>query len=368
MQNLTTVADPASEKRQLGFSCEKRHFTVLGFERNAMEAEASSANPPSAPEPEPKPEERSLDEKSVTAEEATLPNGWEPLPIDPNYKNPDFRTYRYRESIFSDIHLTWGLMEQLEQFRGRPSDIIVASFPKSGTTWLQEIIWSITHHTELTEERGSGVTLEFRFPMLELKSQKNYMEMASLDELPDPRFIKTHLHYHMLPDSAKTSGAKVLYVSRDARDACVSDYFMSRMINIYKYRGTFAEFRDIFMRDEVAYSPYREHVKGYLEHSDTVLCLTYEQMHQDRASVVRKVADFLGVSLNDTDVDNIVINTSFEVMKANPDTNFRQWEKTGMVSGTEEGTFMRKGVVGDWKNHFTVEESDAFMKWRNEEV
>ncbi|XP_043220084.1 sulfotransferase family cytosolic 1B member 1-like [Amphibalanus amphitrite] len=140
------------------------------------------------------------------------------------------------------------------------------------------------------------------------------------------------------------------------------------MINVHKYRGTFADFRDSFMRDALMFCPYREHVKGYLEHSDTVLCLTYEQMHQDRGSVVRKVADFLGVSLSDADVDDIVKNTSFEVMKANPDTNFRQWEDSGMVSGTEEGTFMRKGMVGDWRNYFTEEESEAFLKWRNEEV
>ncbi|KAF0293369.1 Sulfotransferase family cytosolic 1B member 1 [Amphibalanus amphitrite] len=122
------------------------------------------------------------------------------------------------------------------------------------------------------------------------------------------------------------------------------------------------------MRSEIVYGPYREHVQGYLEHSNTVLCLTYEQMHQDRGSVVLKVADFLGVSLSDADVDNIAKNTSFEVMKANPDTNFRQWEDNGLVSGTEEGTFMRKGVVGDWRNYFTEEESEAFLKWRNEEV
>ena len=140
------------------------------------------------------------------------------------------------------------------------------------------------------------------------------------------------------------------------------------MINVHKYRGTFSEFCDSFMRDALVFCPYREHVKGYLEHSDTVLCLTYEQMHRDRGSVVRRVADVLGVSLTDADVADIVKNTSFEVMKENPDTNYRQWEGSGVVSGTEEGTFMRKGVIGDWKNYFTDEENEAFLKWWNEDV
>ena len=55
-------------------------------------------------------------------------------------------------------------------------------------------------------------------------------------------------------------------------------------------------------------------------------------------------------------------------MKANPDTNFRQWEKSGMVPQTDEGTFMRKGLAGDWKNYFTEEESEIFMKWRNKDI
>ena len=332
-----------------------------------MESDSSTGNLTSKQEQDPR-LEKILQEKKMAAreEKSTVPDDWKPLPVDRNYKGPGYRMYRYRGTIATNFHLRSGLEHQLAEFRGRSSDILVASFPKSGTTWLQEIVWHVTHRDGMANGKGTGVPLEFRFPVLEVRPHE-FMKMPSLGDLPDPRFIKTHLHYHMLPESVFTSGAKVLYVSRDVRDVCVSFYHYSRMTKIQQYRGTFLEFRDSFMRDAVLYGPYREHVKGYLEHSDTVLCLTYEQMHQDRASVVRKVAVFLGVVLTDADVDNIVENTSFEVMKRNPDTNFQQWEKNGMIQ-TDESTFMRKGVVGDWKNYFTEEENEAFMKWRNEEV
>ena len=332
-----------------------------------MKSNESSIKQTSNQELDPTSEDFPANENSA-ADVVTPPDDWEPLPLDPNYTTPGACMYRYRGTIVGNIHLTWGMIEQLEQFRGRPSDVIVASYPKSGTTWLQEIVWRVTHCNEITSGRGSGVPLEFRFPMLELKSQKDLMEMASLEDLPEPRFIKTHLHYHMLPRNVFSSGAKVLYVSRDARDVCVSSYHLARILVLQMYRGTFTEFRESFMQNKVVYGPYREHVKGYLDHSDTVLCLTYEQMHQDRASVVRKVADFLGVSLSEEDVFNVVKLTSFEVMKENPDTNFRHWEKSGMIPKPEGGAFMRKGIVGDWRDHFTEEESEAFMKWRNEEV
>ena len=34
--------------------------------------------------------------------------------------------------------------KDLEKFTARPSDVIIASFPKSGTTWVQEIVHQIS--------------------------------------------------------------------------------------------------------------------------------------------------------------------------------------------------------------------------------
>lgn len=36
-----------------------------------------------------------------------------------------------------------GAMENLNAFEARPGDVFVASFPKSGTTWLQEVVYQI---------------------------------------------------------------------------------------------------------------------------------------------------------------------------------------------------------------------------------
>ena len=290
-----------------------------------------------------------------------VPHDWEPLPRDPNDENPVWRLYRHRGVVLTSTCLLAGCPGYWAQFRGRPSDIIVASFPKSGTTWLQELVWRVVHR-ETGPESGGGDTIEHRFPLMDVPATPEF-DLAPLEGLAEPRLLKSHMPYHLLPEGVISSGTKVLYVSRDPRDVCVSFYHFSRLMAYQKYRGTFAEFRDRFTDDMIVYGPYREHVKGYLEHSDTVLCLTYEQMHQDRASVVRKVADFLEVSLTEEQVEGIVNNTSFGVMKENPGTNFQQWKKVGFIT---EGKFMRKGEVGDWRNYFTEEESDSFMKWFNE--
>ena len=303
------------------------------------------------------------DQEKWLAAMATLqtPDDWEPLPADPNDQNPAWRLYRYRGAVMGSIGLLTNCQEHWARFLGRPSDIIVASFPKSGTTWLQELVWRVVHR-ETGPESGGGATIEQRSPMLDLPSTSE-LNMTPLAELAEPRLMKSHLPYHLLPESVLTSGARLLYISRDPRDVCVSFYYMARLMSYQSYRGTFAEFRERFTSDAVLYGPYRQHVRGYLRHADTVLCLTYEQLHQDRAAAVRKVAKFLDVCLTEEQVEGIVNNTRFDVMKANPGTNFKQWENSGFIS---EGRFMRKGVVGDWKNYFTQEESDSFMRWFNE--
>ena len=80
---------------------------------------------------------------------------------------------------------------------------------------------------------------------------------------------------------------------------------------------------------------------------------------------MRKVAEFLGKLVTAGGAEDIAKHTDFESMKQNPGCNYRHWEKSRVI---EEGTFMRKGKVGDWRNHFTAGESDRFMKWANETI
>jgi len=317
--------------------------------------------------------ERLEREQASTTEapgEVLIGDDWAMLPPDPAYTNPTVQHHCKRingyDFIIPNFWLAQGYDKHLTSFQARPSDIIVVSFPKSGTSWLQEIVWRVVHRE--TGVSSGNATLEYRFPTLEFPSAK-FMKQRPLEDVPDPRLIKTHLPYQVLAERVGSSGAKVLYVSRDARDVCVSLYYFNRMALPMMYRGTFREFRDRFTSDSLFPGPYREHVKSYLDHADTVLCLTYEQLHSNRAEVVRKIATFLGRTLTDADVEGIVANTSFAAMKANPNANFHWRQENGFAApGAKEGTYLRKGKVGDWTNHFTEAESDFFMKWRNEPV
>ena len=84
----------------------------------------------------------------------------------------------------------------------RPNDVLVASFPKSGTTWLQEIVNQIVQPTSTS----SRDTLEDLFPYLEYV----HPGLKELSKKADPRSFKTHLQFEALPVDILDGTGKVV--------------------------------------------------------------------------------------------------------------------------------------------------------------
>ena len=80
----------------------------------------------------------------------------------------------------------------------------------------------------------------------------------------------------------------------------------------------------------------------------------YENMKRNPHTAVSRVATFLGYNLSDDVIKNIVEQTKFANMKENPLCNnswMNEYHKEGATP------FLRKGIIGDWRNHFTDEQS-----------
>jgi hypothetical protein len=84
-----------------------------------------------------------------------------------------------------------------------------------------------------------------------------------------------------------------------------------------------------------------------------VLFLKYEDMKKDLPSAVATIAKFIGQDINKELVEEIAHKTTFENMKKDSSANY-EWLKN--IRRPNVGDFMRKGVVGDWKNYFTPEQ------------
>ncbi|XP_069100136.1 sulfotransferase 1B1-like [Pleurodeles waltl] len=270
--------------------------------------------------------------------------------------------YRREWQLIRGVPIVWAFAqnwERIDNFQARCDDIVIATYPKAGTTWMSEIVDMILHAGN--DEQCGRDFIYNKVPMLEFWAPNVLAPgTKTLEETPSPRVIKTHLPVSLLPKSFWEKKSKVVYVARNAKDLAVSYYHFDRMNQLHPEPGTWAEYLEKYVAGKVGYGSWYDHVNSWWEKTKDhpVLYIFYEDMKEDPKREIRKVAQFLGKDLGENVLENIVNKTSFEVMKDNPRTNYVT--NTAPFFQTDISPFMRKGVAGDWKNHFTVAQNERF--------
>uniref|UniRef100_A0A670K8L2 Sulfotransferase n=1 Tax=Podarcis muralis TaxID=64176 RepID=A0A670K8L2_PODMU len=249
--------------------------------------------------------------------------------------------------------------QRLWAFKARPDDLLICTYPKAGTTWIQEIVSMIQHRGD--PQKCDQAPIHQRIPFIDLFPPKPFPH--GLDEaevMPSPRTLKSHLPVPLLPPSFWEQNCKIIYVARNAKDNAVSYFHFHRMNKGMPEPGNWDEFLENFLMGKIAWGSWFDHVRGWWEAKERyqILYLFYEDMKEDPAREIRKVAQFLGLQLPDQVVNQIVQHTMFENMKVNPMTNYSSIPS--FIFDQTVSTFMRKGTVGDWKEHFTAAQSEWF--------
>ena len=250
---------------------------------------------------------------------------------------------------------------RFKNWKVRPDDVYILTFPKSGTTWTQELVWLLKNDCNF--EQAKTVPLDRRFPFMDLPALLDFNKkelppllqgdlLKMVEDMPSPRFIKSHLHFCLLPEDLMEK-SKVVTCLRNPKDTVVSYYHHMKIIKGPWYSGDFPSYFDLFMDNLVLYSPYFEYVKeAWRRRNHPNVCLLFfEDMKKDLATSVKKVAKFFGKGVTDENVAKLVDHLSFKKMKNNQAVN--KEDEMGKMIMTDEGHFMRKGEVGDWKNYFT---------------
>nr|XP_020666256.1 sulfotransferase 1 family member D1-like isoform X2 [Pogona vitticeps] len=250
------------------------------------------------------------------------------------------------------------IMGEVEVFQAHPGDLLISTYPKSGTTWISEVIDLI--YKEGNTEKCRQEPIYMRVPFLEFSVPELPTGIELLEKAPRPCLIKTHLPVQLLPKSFWEKKCKMIYVARNAKDVAVSYYYFYQMAKVHPEPGTWNEFLEKFMAGDVAFGSWYDHVKGWWDKrkEQRMLYLFYEDLKEDPRREIRKVMEFLERSPNDQLVEKIAHKTSFKEMRQNPMANY-----TGVPSSFMDHSispFMRKGITGDWKNHFTVAQNERF--------
>nr|XP_046255845.1 sulfotransferase family 2, cytosolic sulfotransferase 3 isoform X1 [Scatophagus argus] len=241
----------------------------------------------------------------------------------------------------------------IREFTFKGDDVVAVTYPKSGTIWMQEILPLVLNGGDLTPIQT--IPNWDRVPWLEEKRLA-----VVVDQLTSPRAMVTHFPYNLMPPSFHASKAKVIYVMRNPKDVLVSSYYFHQMAGFLHDPGTFDEFMASFLEGRVLFGKWTDHVKSWrqTELGDRIMYITYEEMVQDLPAALRRMSDFLGRNLSEEVIQKIAQQCSFRSMKVNNMSNFSLVPKELMDS--DKTPFLRKGVVGDWKNHFTSEQLAKF--------
>uniref|UniRef100_A0A8C8S543 Sulfotransferase n=1 Tax=Pelusios castaneus TaxID=367368 RepID=A0A8C8S543_9SAUR len=246
-------------------------------------------------------------------------------------------------------------------FEFRDTDVVIATYPKSGTTWMQEILTLLYSQGNLLPAKT--IPNWFRAPWLEHIYFKD-----TLQETSERRLITTHLPCHVLAPGLKKAKAKVIYIARNPKDVVVSFYHFHKFAKFLPDPGSFNDFLMRFLDGTVQYGSWFDHVKGWLSHQEELelFYITYEDLHQDLGRSVQRLAAWLGCPLPPEVLRAIEQHCSFSSMRENVMVNYTLIPSE--IMDHSQGQFMRKGTVGDWRDHFTPMQTMLFHRLYQEEM
>ena len=241
-------------------------------------------------------------------------------------------------------------VESALSYRPAPDDIFVASYPKSGTTWLQYIVYLLIRRRPI----GPDESLTDCFPHLEEVGAR------AVERMPGPRLIKTHLALDMAPRSRT---ARYIVIARNPFDCAVSFFHHTQGFpGHYDFaEGTFAEYFEVFIAGEVDFGDYFDHLLSWLAvaNDDNVLFLTYESLKQAPRETIARIAAFLGetaqASIADASaLDRLVEESSLDAMRRDQ----QRWSSLRPEWATP---FVRKGEIGGWRSVLTPGQTRALL-------
>lgn len=271
------------------------------------------------------------------------------------------KRYHYEYSLIVDniVLPTFIIPESYafsRQVRMRHGDICIASYPKSGSTWLTLILLLLTRQGDMPKEKDLADT--YWWP----DWGADYMlTNEQLDAAPDPRLFRSHMPYQLAVGGVPADNpAKYIYMARQPRSVLSSYYNYARDFDTYA--GPWEDFLRLFMEGKVWFGDWFDHVQSWWVRRDSgnILCLWYEDMKADFDTEVRKIADFAGYSLSGELLAWIRQATTYSSMRDHDLTNMKNADP-GKTAPPKQ--YYRGGQPGAGNGRFTREQSDRFDAW-----
>jgi aryl sulfotransferase len=253
-------------------------------------------------------------------------------------------------------------------FPFRDDDIIIATYAKSGTTWLQQIVAQLIFKGE-TEQNVAEMS-----PWVDFLLPPDEVLLPQIEAQTHRRFLKTHLPVDALVFSPK---AKYLFIARDGRDVVWSYYnhqlnmtdMLIEGLNDARRPDTDEVgrpsleideyFRNWLDKDGAPLWQFWHNISSWwdIRNLPNVKLLHFAALKNDMPGQIREIAEFLEVDVDENNWDAILEHCSFDYMRANA-------EKSVPMGGAPwiggARTFMHKGTNGRWRDVLTAEDNQKY--------
>jgi estrone sulfotransferase len=210
-------------------------------------------------------------------------------------------------------------------------DLFIASYPKSGNTWVRFVLANM-------KSKGEEIT----FKTIDQYVSDVYTAKGFLNSKKNNRIIKTHQTlFEYYP--------KTIYIYRDYRDVLISFYHYEKALT--HFAGTFEQFI-VSKNVNEPFGSWKEHVKKALDfklkYPEKILLISYESLIDEPLLQLKLIQEFTGLKpmLSIEEINNRCSFSKLKDDETKHSSNFKDISKE---------YFFREGKKGKWVDFFTTE-------------
>lgn len=255
-------------------------------------------------------------------------------------------------------------------FSFRDDDIVIATYAKSGTTWMQQIVGQLLFGGD------PDIAVAEMSPWLDLRVPPKEIKLPLVEAQTHRRFLKTHLPVDALRFSPR---ARYVYIGRDGRDVVWSMYNHHANANAAWYAAlndtpgrvgppierppgdVLQYWRDWIDRDGHPFWPFWENVRTWwqVRQLPNVHLVHFANLKRDMPAEIRRIARFLDIPIDASRWDAILEHCSFDWMKRNA---AKSVPLGGAFWDAGAEVFIHKGTNGRWREVLSRTESAEYER------
>ena len=227
------------------------------------------------------------------------------------------------------------------------NDVLVASYPRSGSTWLRFMLFEI-----LTEKDAEFDDVNRHIP--DVGGQRDAVAL-----LPNQgRLIRTE-------EAFRPDYRRAIYIVRDGRDVALSEYAYQ------KAQGwidcSFDDYLKMFVNGNASpYGSWEEHARSWIESPlnarGDLMLVSYRELKQKCEPTLTRIAEFLKVRVPAQVIQNAIQNNNLQNMRKKEDRAPQIGYDPRTRSIAEEKRFVRSGAVGGWRERLTPAQAEYLQR------